>query len=212
MERLTYEHISALLQVVAGLPLLIAVINDIAFRRIPRILPSLLAMIGLLAQFAVYGAFLHYAWIDVALSIFVVMSIFTLTGILWRNGMLGGGGAKLIPAALLILPPTWTAWATTIVSALLMTLILAAGLLIQRWLIRYLARPVAPAPHGSRFFRRWCAIERWTIPSGDRKNVATVIPITPGIAIGIWTVFHTALVSAAGVIAIITTIMVITFV
>ena len=94
----------------AGLLLLAAAaMHDVLARTIPNALPALIACLG---------AVLHATEGTLTPAIAAAAALFAATLICWRRGWLGGGDAKLLAAASLLLPPDHIPYALTVIALL----------------------------------------------------------------------------------------------
>lgn len=105
-----------------------AAVTDTRSRRIPNVLPAGLALLGLARMAAALAAGAGGIWADVAAA----AAIFGLGAVAFRFGLLGGGDAKLLAAAVL-----WLGAAA--LGPFLLATALAGGLLAVGFL---LARPL----------------------------------------------------------------------
>lgn len=112
-----------LLALAAALPLAAAAISDVATRTLPDRAALAVAAIGLAARVPEGAASLLW-------SLAAAAAVFGGCFLLWLRGWLGGGDAKLLPAAALLVPAAG-------VPALLLAVALAGGILA----IAYLALP-----------------------------------------------------------------------
>jgi prepilin peptidase CpaA len=144
----------------AGL-LLAAALHDIATRTIPNWIPASLAATGLVLRVHDGRALLSMGVALVVLVLFVV---------LWLRGLIGGGDAKLIPAASLALPPSG-------VPGFVLSVSIVGGILALVYLaLSYVMRRPRPGPrHG--FLARVIKAEAWRM---HRRG-----PLPYGVAIAI---------------------------
>jgi prepilin peptidase CpaA len=154
-----------ILAVVALAALGIAALNDLALRRIPNLLPALIAAAGLARQ-AMLGA--------PAPALLAAGGVFAGATLLWLRGVLGGGDVKLLAAAALLLP-------AAAVPAMLLATALAGGVLAASHIAlrRRLGAPSRPRPAG--LLRRVLRCESWRIRRGA--------PLPYGVAIAAGTAF-----------------------
>ena len=127
--------------------LLAAALHDAAARTIPNRIPICLAVIGLVLR-GLHGEAI--AGLGIAALLLAVL------GLLWLRGFIGGGDAKLISAAALLVPPSG-------VAALLLSIAIAGGGLALVYLaLPYVVRRPLPGPrHG--LFARALKAEAWRL-------------------------------------------------
>lgn len=143
--------IDGLVTTAACLVIVAAALNDIAARIIPNTLCAVLAALAL-------G--LHIARGDGLAAVTAAACVFCATYILWRCRLIGGGDAKLMTAAALLVPPF-------AVPALVLAITIAGGALGVSYLVLarvFRRRPslgagLRPAP----LLRRVIRVERWRI-------------------------------------------------
>ncbi|MEO3474226.1 prepilin peptidase [Roseomonas sp. CAU 1739] len=154
------------LVVLALLLLLAAALGDIACRRIPNRIASLVALVGLLRQGLSGGAVLGVALLLAGL-------VFLGAALLWLRGALGGGDVKLLAAAALLVPPA-------LVPTQLLAVALAGGALALFHLgLRPLLR--APSPGGLPRGRLRRALRR------EARRIRKGAPLPYGVAIALGT-------------------------
>jgi prepilin peptidase CpaA len=158
---------AALLHVLAIALLAASAAADVMTRRIPNLLPALLAALGLVA------AVLEHR-LPIALA--GATALLLVTGFCWLRDWIGGGDVKLIVAVCLVLP-------TARIPVFLLAMALAGGALslivlaARPWLRRrgrLVARPVAPARG---LLRRVARAELWRIQRGAPLPYACAIAI-----------------------------------
>ncbi len=127
--------------------LLGAALHDAATRTIPNGIPAGLAAIGLIQRFYAGEFFAGLAAAGV---------LMVLLGLLWLRGFVGGGDAKLIPAASLLLP-------SLNVPAYVLAVAIAGGVLA---LIYWALSNVVPRPRAGQrtgFLARLAKAEMWRL-------------------------------------------------
>src|SRR5262245_11532758 len=153
--------------------LLYVAMIDIATRSIRNEICLILALLGIVGQFA--------SQMHVTESLVVATILLLLLLVIYERGWIGGGDVKLLVALAIGLPLRGMIQLLTITA-------LAGGVLaLVHLMMRLLPYPKL-APVGSSFVRRVYAIERW-------RNLRHA-PLPYGVAIacaGIWTIFSQGL-------------------
>jgi prepilin peptidase CpaA len=150
--------------------LLYLAVIDIATRLIRNKICLMLALLGIVGQFA--------GQTHVTESLVVATILLLLLIVIYQRGWIGGGDVKLLVALAIGLPLVGVIQLLTITA-------LAGGVLAQVHLMMRLLPYPKLAPAGSSFVHRVYAIERW-------RNLRHA-PLPYGVAIacgGIWTVFN----------------------
>jgi prepilin peptidase CpaA len=147
--------------------LLYVAVVDIATRLIHNEICLILALLGIMSQFAGPA--------HIAESLIGAAILFLLLLVVYERGWMGGGDVKLLVALAVGLP------LAGMLQLLTATALAGAGLALMHVMMRHLPHP-EPAPAGSSLLRRVYAVERW-------RHVRRA-PLPYGAAIacgGIWT-------------------------
>jgi prepilin peptidase CpaA len=147
--------------------LLYVAMIDIATRLIHNEICLMLALLGILSQFA--------GPTHIAESLIGATILFVLLLVVYERGWMGGGDVKLLVALAVGLP------LAGMFQLLTATALAGAGLALMHLMMRHLPHP-EPAPAGSSLLHRVYAVERW-------RHVRRA-PLPYGAAIacaGIWT-------------------------
>jgi len=126
--------------------LLHAALTDIATRLIHNEVCLILALLGVVSQFAGPA---HLTESLIAATLLFLMLI-----VVYVRGWIGGGDVKLLTALAVGLPLAGLAQLLTV------TAFSGAALALVHLMMRLLPQP-GPAPSGSSILRRVCAVERW---------------------------------------------------
>jgi len=147
---------------------LAAGLYDIAWRRIPNILPVCLVLVGVVN---------HLFDRHLGLSATLATSVFALCFIAWMFGILGGGDVKLLAAAAFSVPPIR-------VADLILLTALAGGVLSLCYILmsRLLPRvsPVRPASRLRRILRteQRRIVRRLSLPYGVAIACGSILVMT----------------------------------
>jgi prepilin peptidase CpaA len=138
-----------------------AAVTDVRSRRVPNLLPALVAAAGLAAR-AASG--------DAVPSVLLAGGVFIVLYACWRRGWLGGGDVKLLSACALLVP-------AGAVAALLLAVALSGGILATVYLVLgavpfFAASQLTLSPSA---FQRVCRVERWRIRRGAPLPYACAI-------------------------------------
>src|SRR4249919_53148 len=146
---------------------------DIATRLIRNEICLILALLGIVGQFA--------SPLQITESMILATILLVLLMVIYQRGWIGGGDVKLLVALAIGLPLVGVIQLLTITA-------LAGGVLALAHLMMRLLPYPKRAPAGSSLVRRVYAVERW-------RNLRHA-PLPYGVAIacgGIWTVFNQGL-------------------
>lgn len=152
----------------ASLIVLAAGLYDIAWRRIPNILPVCLVLVGIVN---------HLFDRHLGLSAVLATSVFALCFIAWMFGILGGGDVKLLAAATFSIPANR-------VADLILVTALAGGVLSFCYIVmsRLLPRvsPVRPASRLRRILRaeHRRIVRRLSLPYGVAIACGSILVMT----------------------------------
>lgn len=134
----------------AAVLLAVAAAQDIAFRIIPNTVCAGLVLVGLILRFD-DGSIVR--------SVAFALLVFCCGILCWRRGMMGGGDAKLLGAAALVVPPQD-------IGSLLVLTALCGGALAVVYIVLSRVVQVAPARKTRFAPGRILRAERWRIRRG----------------------------------------------